>query len=529
MFGWVLYDEFHQCPVRRFKRCGVWVPKKSKKSPTMAGIAVHLLCGDGEPGAKVFLGGKDGKQLRQNAALHIVNMIEQSPELSSECKVNHSEMSVAHPATRSLLTPLSSSNAQSQKSKEGLNGSLLVDETHVVDREFMDRVTRMGISRREPLIGQFSTAGDDPDSYGKEECDKGLDVNAGRIDDDRYLCVIYAAPQDLTDNDLADDPERYIRMANPAIGHTINIREALDDYRQSVGTDRRARQVQDVPAQPLAAIGQPWIRGNDWAKCRRDFTAADLQGLVCGAGLDLGKTDDMSARYLWFFRKIRTPGWSCAGVQAGDRGQRRTGRAGRQRSGSRQAHHGADRATGEAAHVLLAPGGVGRKVPRRCDLQAMACRRLAPYLSRRHRRFDADHRGDSQGPALYQVKMFGYDPWYAAPILSVLMGQNLLPEEYTWKFSQTIQNYAWPATLLERLILAGNLHHDGNPITVWEMGHVQAKEDNNGNVRPVKPKRGNGKKIDGVVSAVMGLDAATRLAVNISVYETRSTQPLGGD
>jgi phage terminase large subunit-like protein len=121
----------------------------------------------------------------------------------------------------------------------------------------------------------------------------------------------------------------------------------------------------------------------------------------------------------------------------------------------------------------------------------------------------------------FKVQMFAYDPWYAAPIVEGLKNADAIPAEYCWPFQQTIQKYAWPAALFERLILAGNLRHDGNPITRWEAGHVQAKADNNGNMRPVKPPRGDGKKIDGIVSIVMALDAATRMAAAVSVYETR--------
>ena len=111
-------------------------------------------------------------------------------------------------------------------------------------------------------------------------------------------------------------------------------------------------------------------------------------------------------------------------------------------------------------------------------------------------------------------------------MIESLKNTDALPADYCWPFSQTVGKYAWPAALFERLILAGNLHHDGNPITRWEAGHVQAKEDYNGNMRPVKPPRGDGKKIDGIVSLVMALDAATRLAVNISVYESRGVRSL---
>ena len=72
----------------------------------------------------------------------------------------------------------------------------------------------------------------------------------------------------------------------------------------------------------------------------------------------------------------------------------------------------------------------------------------------------------------------------------------------------------------------GICHHDGNPITAWEAGHIQAKEDYNGNMRPVKPLRQDQKKIDGIVATIMGLDAATRLAANISVYETRGVRSV---
>src|SRR5690242_9506355 len=54
IFGWVKYSEEWEREIRRFRRGSVWVPKKNKKSPTLAAIGVFLLCGDGEKGQKVF-------------------------------------------------------------------------------------------------------------------------------------------------------------------------------------------------------------------------------------------------------------------------------------------------------------------------------------------------------------------------------------------------------------------------------------------------------------------------------------------
>jgi phage terminase large subunit-like protein len=515
VFGWVVYDDFWKKDVRRFKRGAVWVPKKSKKSPTMAATSLYLLCGDGEQGGKVFLGAKDGAQLKKNVALHIFYMLQQSDELRGECKTNANEMTVSHLRTRSMLIPLSSSNERTQKSKEGLNGSLLIDETHVVDRAFIDRITRMGISRSEPIILQFSTAGDDPDSYGKEEFDRGVAVNEGRVEDDRYFCEVHSAPQDLSDADLSDDPEKYIRMANPAIGHTINIREALDDYQTSKATVRELTLFKMYRLNLWQRSSNPWIRADDWRKCRRPFTAADLRGHVCGAALDLGRVDDMSSAGFIFpdnpdawvemAREIKeaAPDAKTDDPEVAKRIMVLVEQPVKLLTFYWLPEESVEKFRGDAPYAQWVRDGWLRTYAGGTVDSTVITEALREVFSQ------------------YDCKMFAYDPWYAAPIVKVLLGQNVLPEDYTWKFEQTIHNYAWPATLLERLIVAGNLHQDGNPITAWEMGHVQVKEDNNGNIRPVKPKRGEHKKIDGVVAACMALDAATRLAVNISVYETR--------
>ena len=100
----------------------------------------------------------------------------------------------------------------------------------------MDRVDRMGISRSEPIVAMFSTAGNDPDSWGKEQRDYGADVAAGKIDDPSYFFAEYAANQEMTDADLDADPVKYGKSANPAWGHTIGEEEYLADYRESCRT-----------------------------------------------------------------------------------------------------------------------------------------------------------------------------------------------------------------------------------------------------------------------------------------------------
>jgi phage terminase large subunit-like protein len=56
-------------------------------------------------------------------------MVRRSPALADECVINKSTGQITHLPTSSVYKVVAGDNPQSQ---EGLNGSLMVDETHVV-------------------------------------------------------------------------------------------------------------------------------------------------------------------------------------------------------------------------------------------------------------------------------------------------------------------------------------------------------------------------------------------------------------
>jgi phage terminase large subunit-like protein len=526
LFGWVKYSERWKREVRRFREAFILVAKKNKKTPTVSALALYLTCGDGEPGQKVFLAAKDGAQVRQNMSKHVLAMIEQSPELDEVCKVNRNEMSIAHLPSRSFMIPLSSSNSRTQESKEGLNGSVIVDETHVVDREFMKRITRTGISRSEPLRIEVTTAGNNPDGYGHERYEYAKEVLEGRAENHALFAAIYEAPQTISDADLDADPVKWGKLANPAWGHTIDVDEYLADYETSKPTIAGLADFKMYRLNVWQRSSNPWIRPDDWEKCQREFSAEDLLGKVCGGGLDLGKTDDMSSLSLVF--PENPDAWIQAAGELKETAAREGAEAKEQPVDQIKMmvlleqpvkvltfywlpEESVDKYKGDAPYGQWVQDGWLRTT------STMSATTVDPTA------ITADLR---QLLRQFDVKMFAYDPWYAAPIIESLKKNDVIPEDYCWPFQQTVGKYAWPAALFERLILAGNLHHDGNPITRWEAGHVRAKEDTNGNMRPVKPPRGDGKKIDGIVSLVMALDAATRLAMNVSVYESRGVRSV---
>ena len=487
LFGWVQFSEHWQRMVRRFRKGSVWVPKKSKKSPTLAALGLYLLCGDGEQGQKVFLAAKDGTQARQIVGQHAVEMVLSSPELSGECKINNTMQRISYAATRSYLQPLSSADTRAMQAKEGINGSVLIDETHVVDREFAVRISRAGISRSEPLFLQFSTAGLDGDCYGKEEFDYGRAVESGRFTDPHYLFAAWAAPDDLSDDRLADDPLKYIRAANPAMGPggTIDEAEILADYHASRVSVTRLADFKTYRLDLWQRAASPWLRTSDWKACRRAFTVEDMRGRPCAAGLDLGRTDDMTALVLAF------PVDSDNETDMGSRGEEQ------------------DQPCRLLSYFWLPEAAVkkyGSEVP------------YAQWVRDGHLRTTPGEAIDIQFLQAeiaeilrqFEVAAFAFHPYYATSLVAWLADQEGFPQETFFAFPQTIKFFAGPTAKLERLIIGHKLEHDDNPIMNWQAGHVMVRHDVNQNLRPVKPPRNERKKIDGIVAAIMALDAADR-------------------
>jgi phage terminase large subunit-like protein len=81
-----------------------------------------------------------------------------------------------------------------------------------------------------------------------------------------------------------------------------------------------------------------------------------------------------------------------------------------------------------------------------------------------------------------------------------------------------------PTKELERLIQSRKLRHGGHPVLRWMADCLEVSTDPAGNIKPVKPNvQRSAKRIDGIVSLVMGLSRAMLLGANPptdrSIYE----------
>ena len=471
-FGWLRYSEHHQRPVRRFRKVCCFVPKKNGKSPLGAGVGLYLLIGDGERGQKVFSAAKDGAQARIMHT-HAMKMVEQSPLLRKHCKINQSTGRISFGATNSTYSILSADNRDGQ---EGLNGSVIIDEIHVVDPRLAQVLKYMGASRAQPMQFEISTAGNNPQSYGRKQWEYGHAVNRGDFIDEQFLFVSYEAPQDATDEEIETNPAIW-RQANPSMGHTINeeeFRSSLQEAKRSL-TDWATFCMYRLNVWQKSA--NPWLKQDDWAKCYRRFNADDLAAQPCWLGLDLSKTRDMTAAVLVFpdDHYFQLPYFWLP-----------------EETAKNSNHLAPYLEWAKQGFLELTPGDV---------LDYGYVERRIVELSRQ-----------------FNLQGIVYDKTYAEELTQRLQDQHGIERLI---FEQSWRNYAAATAEYERLILGGRLHHNNHPILNWQAGHVQVKTDANHNKRPVKPSPDDPKKIDGIVAGVMALYASITRPVFTSVYETK--------
>ena len=486
LFGWVRHSEQWGRAVRRFRKASIWVSKKNKKSPTLAAIGLYLLCGDGEPGQKVFFGAKDGTQSREIAGKHAIEMLRTSPELDADCTVNKNLMQITHEPSRSILKPMSSSNERTQQSKEGLNGSILIDETHVVDREFIGRISRAGISRSEPLQAEFSTAGNNPDGYGKERFDHAVRVIAGDVEDQSLFAAVYAAPQDLSDEDLEADPLAFARMANPAMGHTVDPEEFLEDYQTSkIGSHEDFARFKMYRLNVWQKTGSPWIKESAWQACAGEYDVEDMRGQVCHAGLDLSKVYDTTSLVLVF------PPTS-------------------------------DRNTYRLLPFFWLPKETAERLADKVpllDWGKAGAIELTPnnwidYAFIRERlNWARDY---------FDLRQMVFDTKFSSELVQQLLQEDGWAADQVQAFAQTDMEFAAPTSEFERLLLAKEIEHPNNPVLNWQAGHVIAPQNPRTKIkRAQKPKASSHLTVDGIVASIMGLGSVMACPdAGPSIYST---------
>lgn len=469
-YGWMRADG-----CRRFQTVYVEVGKKNGKSPWVSGLTCYHLIADGEGGPKVFLNACDREQAKivfDAAAL----MVDQSPDLASRLQVMRGN---ANRIVTSAHDGYAVACSATVDAKDGRNASLVVfDELHrQPDRKLYNVYIGSGASRRQPLWLDITTAGEDDTGVWHDRRVYSERVNAGEVPDTSHLGIVHRAKPD----DDFDDPAVW-RKANPSLGHTITEeqfgRELFRAKQNPIDWHDFLRKRFNVIARSAAK----YFDVDRWDACAAagGLGVEHLAGLDTFLGLDLSSTDDLTALVALgrYGRKLRlvTRFWCPEdNLLALERRTRRPYR------------HWA-----EKGYLKTTPGNAIDYGFIRQEVKDIAARA--------------------------RLKKGLIDSWNAQQLCNDLIEDDGLPFEF---IRQGYQSLNAPTKEFKRLIDAGLVEHDGNPVMRWCVGNAVAVEDDQKNVKLSKQK--SREKIDGAAAAVNAVGAATAAgaAGRRSVYDDR--------
>jgi phage terminase large subunit-like protein len=123
--------------------------------------------------------------------------------------------------------------------------------------------------------------------------------------------------------------------------------------------------------------------------------------------------------------------------------------------------------------------------------------------------------------SLFRYQEIGYDPYQATQLAKHLSDDGFTMVEVR----PTVLMFSEPMKELEKLIISGQFHHDGDPVLLWMFSNVVVKVDKKDNIFPNKEFAQN--KIDGVVALIMALNRWMAEAPDgTSVYETQGLTTL---
>jgi len=479
LFGWKREDG-----TRRFVVAYVEVARKNGKTTVAAGIGLYLMVADGEPGAEIYTAATKRDQARI-AHRDAVQMVKASPDLRKLIGIHKDNLHIL--LTASKFEPL----GRDANTADGLNiHGAIVDELHAhKTREMWDVLDTATGARRQPLILGITTAGTNRQSICWEQHEYAEKVLSGVVEDDTFFGIIFSldlAETDSEGNVLAagDDwqDESVWVKANPNLG----VSKKWDDMR------RKAAKAKETPSALNAFLQRElniwvhgesrWLNPDRWRTCDGAVDADGLRGRTCYGGLDLANTTDIAAFVLVFPPQVEDEPYQilCRFFLPDEAIIERVHR---------------DRVPYDAwvrqGFITVTPGAV---------------------IDYGHILAQIDE--DAQK---YDVAEIGFDRWGATKIQTELM--DLGGQDWVVQIGQGYASMSAPTKELEKLILAGQLAHGGNPVLTWMADNVIVTRDAAGNIKPDKAK--SREKIDGIVALIMALDRATRHMEASSVYDSR--------
>jgi phage terminase large subunit-like protein len=474
IFGWVTNDDQE---LRRFRKANIVVPRKNAKTTLAAGVGLYLLMLDGEPGAEIYSAAttRDQAKICWDVAARMVRKL---PDMQDYFGVQPLAHSIVVDGSAAFFKPLS----RDADSLEGLNvHGAIIDELHAhKTREVFDVLDDATGSRTQPLLFLISTEGDNASGVFAEQVAYGQSILRGAHQDDSYFFIFYG----LDANDDWTLPESW-RKANPNINVSVFESDLEVRCRQARANAESQASFLTKRCNVRVGASNAFFNMLAWDNlcCDKTLKPEHFFGQPCVMHFDLASKRDITSRVTMFrkghdfylFGKHYLP------EDAIERGK---------------PNYDIYRGWKESGWLIVTDGNI-------TDFDFI----------------ESDLLKDMPD---YKPLAVGVDPNYNAGQFTTRMLAEGVP------MKEVPQNYATFSEAmrdLDALIVAGRIHHNGDPVLSWAMGNVIARKNSIGGIRPDKARDEN--KIDPAVSAICAKSLMSRIEdAQPSVYESRGLRVI---
>jgi phage terminase large subunit-like protein len=449
LFGWRRPDGR-----LRYRRAGIFVPKKNRKSSLMSQLAQYIITCHA-PAQDCFLAANDRLQARTMYRM-IRQSVEASPKLSKMLEVVDSRSIIRNRATGKEIRCLSSDSWRN----EGLNGSVILDEIHSFRTpDLVNALTYATRGTANGIVISISTAGDNRNGIGYQwwkDCEL---VMKDPATNPTFYGLIYAASPE----DDFSDPKVW-RKANPSMGVAFPEDEFAADYQDATTDPRKMSKFLRYSLNVWQEADARFFQGDAWAQCNAG-PAEPLAGRPCWVGVDLASNLDMTAAAFVFKEKdgsyaVEWKYWVPRETVA-DRVRE-----------------------GIPYDTWIREGWVTVTDGHRLDHESVA-RDIIAY-----------------GEA-HEIKAVGVDPWQAGALETLLQREGITVKDIPQRTAYLNSS----CKLLEALVVEKRLRTGGNPVATWNANNVCVYTDPTGMIKPDKAK--SNEKIDGIAALVNALALAS--------------------
>ena len=278
----------------------LFVSKKNSKSTLAAGIMLTALILNWRFSAE-FLILAPTVEIANNSFFPARDMVRNDEELSDLFTVQDHYRQITHRNNGSILKIVAAENeAVSGKKATGV----LVDELWLFGKrpnaENMLREATGGLaSRPEGFTIFLSTQSDEaPAGVFLQKLDYARGVRDGRIDDNRFLPVIYEFPESILNDKKHLDP-KYFYITNPNMGASVNEEFLIREYKKAEEAGQESLcgfLAKHLNVQmEMSLKSQRWVGADFWMDAAGQVALNDIlnQCEVIVIGIDGGGLDDM--------------------------------------------------------------------------------------------------------------------------------------------------------------------------------------------------------------------------------------------